>query len=245
MARYIGPKAKLSRREGTDLFLKSARRSLADKCKLDSKPGQHGRTSGARTSDYGNQLREKQKVKRIYGVLERQFRRYFAEADRRRATRAKTCCNCSNRVWTTSCIAWASARRALKRVSWSSHKAITVNGVVSNIASMQVKAGDVVAVREKSKKQVRILEALSLAEQGGMPSWVSVDSKKFEGTFKSQAGTQRNRWRYQRKPDRRIVFAVIGLTAGAPSIALRKGASRLFIFRLLPVSLIGVTSRGY
>ena len=84
MARYIGPKAKLSRREGTDLFLKSARRSLDSKCKLDSKPGQHGRTSGARTSDYGNQLREKQKVKRMYGILERQFRRYFAEAERRK-----------------------------------------------------------------------------------------------------------------------------------------------------------------
>ena len=90
MARYTGPKAKLSRREGTDLFLKSARRSLADKCKLDSKPGQHGRTSGARTSDYGNQLREKQKVKRIYGVLERQFRRYFAEADRRKGNTGET-----------------------------------------------------------------------------------------------------------------------------------------------------------
>ena len=90
MARYIGPKAKLSRREGTDLFLKSARRSLSDKCKLDTKPGQHGRTSGARTSDYGNQLREKQKVKRIYGVLERQFRRYFAEADRRKGNTGET-----------------------------------------------------------------------------------------------------------------------------------------------------------
>ena len=84
MARYLGPKAKLSRREGTDLFLKSARRALSDKCKLDTKPGQHGRTSGSRTSDYGNQLREKQKVKRMYGILERQFRRYFAEADRRK-----------------------------------------------------------------------------------------------------------------------------------------------------------------
>ena len=90
MARYIGPKAKLSRREGTDLFLKSARRPLADKCKLDSKPGQHGRTSGARTSDYGNQLREKQKVKRMYGILERQFRRYFAEADRRKGNTGET-----------------------------------------------------------------------------------------------------------------------------------------------------------
>ena len=90
MARYIGPKAKLSRREGTDLFLKSARRSLDSKCKLDVKPGQHGVKSGARTSDYGNQLRERQKVKRMYGVLERQFRRYFAEADRRKGNTGET-----------------------------------------------------------------------------------------------------------------------------------------------------------
>ena len=84
MARYLGPKAKLSRREGTDLFLKSARRAISDKAKFDSKPGQHGRTSGQRTSDFGLQLREKQKVKRMYGVLEKQFRRYFEEADRRK-----------------------------------------------------------------------------------------------------------------------------------------------------------------
>ena len=185
MARYIGPKAKLSRREGTDLFLKSARRSLADKCKLDSKPGQHGRTSGARTSDYGTQLREKQKVKRMYGVLERQFRRYFAEADRRKGNTGETLlklleARLDNVVYR---MGFGSTRAEARQLV--SHKALTVNGIVVNIASYQVKAGDVVAVREKAKKQVRIAEALSLAEQSGFPSWVSVDAKKLEGTFKT------------------------------------------------------------
>ncbi|RQH02899.1 MULTISPECIES: 30S ribosomal protein S4 [Paraburkholderia] len=184
MARYIGPKAKLSRREGTDLFLKSARRSLADKCKLDSKPGQHGRTSGARTSDYGTQLREKQKVKRIYGVLERQFRRYFAEADRRKGNTGENLLQLlesrlDNVVYR---MGFASTRAEARQLV--SHKALTLNGVVANVPSMQVKAGDIVAIREKAKKQARIVEALSLAEQGGMPQWVSVDAKKFEGTFK-------------------------------------------------------------
>ena len=184
MARYIGPKAKLSRREGTDLFLKSARRSLADKCKLDSKPGQHGRTSGARTSDYGTQLREKQKVKRIYGVLERQFRRYFAEADRLKGNTGENLLQLlesrlDNVVYR---MGFASTRAEARQLV--SHKALTLNGVVANIPSMQVKAGDVVAIREKAKKQARIVEALSLAEQGGMAGWVSVDAKKFEGTFK-------------------------------------------------------------
>ena len=184
MARYIGPKAKLSRREGTDLFLKSARRSLADKCKLDSKPGQHGRTSGARTSDYGTQLREKQKVKRIYGVLERQFRRYFSEADRIKGNTGENLLQLlesrlDNVVYR---MGFASTRAEARQLV--SHKALTLNGVVANIPSMQVKAGDVVAIREKAKKQARIVEALSLAEQGGMAGWVSVDAKKFEGTFK-------------------------------------------------------------
>jgi small subunit ribosomal protein S4 len=185
VARYIGPKAKLSRREGTDLFLKSARRSLDSKCKLDSKPGQHGRTSGARTSDYGNQLREKQKVKRMYGILERQFRRYFAEADRRKGNTGETLLqllearldNVAYRM------GFGSTRAEARQLV--SHKAFTVNGKVVNIASYQVKSGDVLAVREKAKKQVRIVEALSLAEQIGMPSWVAVDAKKMEGTFKS------------------------------------------------------------
>ena len=185
MARYIGPKAKLSRREGTDLFLKSARRSLDSKCKLDSKPGQHGRTSGARTSDFGNQLREKQKVKRIYGVLERQFRRYFAEADRRKGNTGETLLQlleaCLDNV--VYRLGFASTRAEGRQLV--SHKAITVNGNVVNIASYQVKVGDVVAIREKAKKQVRIAEALSLAEQVGFPLWVSVDAKKMEGSLKS------------------------------------------------------------
>jgi small subunit ribosomal protein S4 len=185
VARYIGPKAKLSRREGNDLFLKSARRSLESKCKLDSKPGQHGRTSGARTSDFGNQLREKQKVKRIYGVLERQFRRYFAEADRRKGNTGETLlqlleARLDNVVYR---LGFASTRAEGRQLV--SHKAITVNGNVVNIASYQVKVGDVVAIREKAKKQVRIAEALSLAEQTGFPMWVSVDAKKMEGSLKS------------------------------------------------------------
>ncbi|WP_367066452.1 30S ribosomal protein S4 [Oryzisolibacter sp. LB2S] len=184
MARYLGPKAKLSRREGTDLFLKSARRSIADKAKFDSKPGQHGRTSGSRTSDYGLQLREKQKVKRMYGVLEKQFRRYFAEAERRRGnTGANLLALLESRLDNVVYRMGFGSTRAEAR-QLVSHKAITVNGQSVNIASYMVKAGDVVAVREKSKKQARIVEALQLAQQVGMPSWVEVSVDKVEGTFK-------------------------------------------------------------
>ncbi|SHF24740.1 small subunit ribosomal protein S4 [Lampropedia hyalina DSM 16112] len=184
MARYIGPKAKLSRREGTDLFLKSARRSIADKSKSDSKPGQHGRTSGARTSDYGLQLREKQKVKRIYGVLEKQFRRYFAEADRRRGNTGSNLLSLlesrlDNVVYR---LGFASTRAEARQLV--SHKAILVNGKPVNIPSYSVKAGDVVAVREKSRSQVRIQEALQLAQQIGFPAWVEVAVDKVEGVFK-------------------------------------------------------------
>ena len=184
MARYIGPKAKLSRREGTDLFLKSTRRSLADKCKLDTKPGQHGRTSGARTSDYGNQLREKQKVKRIYGVLERQFRRYFAEAERRKGNTGENLLvllesRLDNVVYR---MGFGSTRAEARQLV--SHKAILLNGNVANIPSMQVRPGDVIAIREKAKKQARIQESLGLVAQSGQISWVSVDATKLEGTFK-------------------------------------------------------------
>ena len=184
MARYIGPKCKLSRREGTDLFLKSARRSLDSKCKLDSKPGQHGRTSGARTSDYGLQLREKQKLKRMYGVLEKQFRKYFAEAERRRGNTGETLIQLlesrlDNVVYR---MGFGSTRAEARQLV--SHKAILVNGVALNVPSAQIKSGDVVAIREKSKKQVRIAESLTLAEQSGFPTWVAVDTKKMEGTFK-------------------------------------------------------------
>ena len=185
MARYLGPKAKLSRREGTDLFLKSARRSIADKAKFDSKPGQHGRTSGARTSDYGLQLREKQKVKRMYGVLERQFRRYFAEADRRKGnTGANLMSLLESRLDNVVYRMGFGSTRAEAR-QLVSHKAMTVNGQPVNIPSYMVKAGDVIAVRDKSKKQNRIVEALQLAQQVGMPAWVEVSLDKAEGTFKS------------------------------------------------------------
>ena len=184
MARYLGPKAKLSRREGTDLFLKSARRSVSDKCKFDTKPGQHGRISGARTSDYGLQLREKQKVKRMYGILERQFRRYFEEADRRRGnTGANLLSLLESRLDNVVFRMGFGSTRAEAR-QLVSHKAILVNGKPVNIPSLMVKAGDVVSVREKSAKQARVLEALQLAGQIGFPAWVEVNADKTEGVFK-------------------------------------------------------------
>ena len=184
MARYLGPKAKLSRREGTDLFLKSARRSIADKSKFDSKPGQHGRTSGQRMSDFGLQLREKQKVKRMYGVLERQFRRYFAMADKQKGNTGSNLLSLlesrlDNVVYR---MGFGSTRAEARQLV--SHKAITVNSQQVNIPSYLVKAGDVVSVREKSKKQGRVIEALQLATQVGMPAWVDVNIDKAEGIFK-------------------------------------------------------------
>jgi len=184
VARYLGPKAKLSRREGTDLFLKSARRSISDKAKFDSKPGQHGRTSGQRTSDFGLQLREKQKVKRMYGVLERQFRRYFAEADRQKGnTGANLLFILESRLDNVVYRMGFGSTRAEAR-QLVSHKAITINGKSVNIPSCMVKTGDVIAVREKSKKQNRVGEALQLAQQVGLPAWVDVNSDKAEGVFK-------------------------------------------------------------
>ena len=185
MARYTGPKLKLSRREGTDLMLKSARRSLDTKCKADSKPGQHGRMSGARTSDYGVQLREKQKLKRMYGVLERQFRRYFAQAAQ---TKGNTGANLiallesrlDNVVYR---MGFGSTRAEARQLV--SHNSIALNGGKATIASMIVKPGDVITVRERAKKQLRISDALQLAGQSGYPSWVEVDPAKLEGKFKS------------------------------------------------------------
>jgi small subunit ribosomal protein S4 len=184
VARYLGPKAKLARREGTDLFLKSARRAISDKAKFDSKPGQHGRTSGSRTSDFGLQLREKQKVKRMYGVLERQFRRYFAEAERRRGNTGSNLLSLlesrlDNVVFR---MGFASTRAEARQLV--SHGAIAVNGGVVSIASYFVKPGDAVAVRDKAKKQLRVTDALKLAESVGLPEWVQVDASKMEGVFK-------------------------------------------------------------
>ncbi len=184
MARYTGPKCKLSRREGIDLFLKSARRSLDSKCKLDSKPGQHGRTSGARTSDYGLQLREKQKLKRMYGVLEKQFRKYFAEAERRRGNTGETLIQLlesrlDNVVYR---MGYGSTRAEARQLV--AHGAIELNGHKADIPSMLVSNGDVVSVREKSKNQARIKESMELASGNGLPQWVEVDTSKLTGTFK-------------------------------------------------------------
>ncbi len=184
MARYTAATGKLSRREGTDLFLKSARRSIDSKVKFESKPGQHGRTSGSRQSDYATQLREKQKVKRMYGVLERQFRRYFAEAERRRGNTGTNLltlleCRLDNVVYR---MGFGSTRAEARQLV--GHKGVTVNGQVLNIPSALVKPGDVVAVREKSKKQARVIDAVNLAQTNGFPAWVQVDTTKLEGVFK-------------------------------------------------------------
>jgi small subunit ribosomal protein S4 len=184
VARYLGPKAKLSRREGTDLYLKSARRAISDKAKFDSKPGQHGRTSGSRTSDFGLQLREKQKVKRMYGVLERQFRRYFAEAERRKGNTGSNLLailesRLDNVVYR---MGFGSTRAEARQLV--SHQAVMVNEKVVNISSYQVKTGDKVTLRDKAKKQLRVVDALKLAESVGLPAWVQVDATKFEGVFK-------------------------------------------------------------
>ncbi|MEY3017185.1 MAG: ribosomal protein [Pseudomonadota bacterium] len=184
MARYIGPKCKLSRREGTDLFLKSGIRSLDSKCKEETAPGMHGARRG-RLSDYGVQLREKQKVRRIYGVLEKQFRSYYKEAARRKGNTGENLLQLlesrlDNVVYR---MGYGSTRSEARQLV--SHKSITVNGAVVNIASYQVKAGDVVAVREKAKNQLRIQSALQLSANRGDISWIDVDSGKMTGTFKN------------------------------------------------------------
>ncbi len=184
MARYIGPKCKLSRREGTDLFLKSGARALESKCNIESAPGQHGARRG-RQSDYGTQLREKQKVRRIYGVLERQFSGYYKEAARRKGATGENLlqlleCRLDNVVYRMGFGATRAESRQLV-----SHKAITVNGSTVNVPSYQIKAGDVVAVREKAKNQLRVAQALELCAQRGRVEWVEVDSEKKSGVFKS------------------------------------------------------------
>ena len=183
MARYLGPKLKLSRREGTDLFLKSGVRAIDSKCKIDTAPGQHGARK-PRLSDYGSQLREKQKVRRIYGILERQFRNYYKEANRLKGNTGENLLvllegRLDNVVYRMGFAATRAEARQLV-----SHKAIVVNGRVVNIPSFQVSVNDVVAVREKSKKQARIKASLELAEQREKPTWLEVDSAKMEGVFK-------------------------------------------------------------
>ena len=188
MARYLGPKCKLSRREGTDLFLKSGVRPIDSKCKADTIPGQHGQRRG-RLSDYGVQLREKQKVRRIYGVLEKQFRGYYKEAARLKGATGENLlqlleCRLDNVVYR---MGFGSTRAESRQLV--SHKSVCVNGEVVNIPSFQVAAGDLVAVRGKSKEQLRIKSALELSAQRSEIDWVSVNNSKMEGEF-------------TRKPDR-------------------------------------------
>lgn len=183
MARYIGPTCKLSRREGTDLFLKSGARPLESKCKVENAPGQHGIRRG-RLSDYGLQLREKQKVRRIYGILEKQFRGYYKEAARGKGATGEVLLQLLERRLDNVVyrMGFGSTRAEARQLV--SHKAISVNGKTVNIASYQVSAGDVIAVREKAKNQLRVAQALTLAAQRADVEWVDVNADKKEGTFK-------------------------------------------------------------
>jgi small subunit ribosomal protein S4 len=185
MARYIGPKCKLSRRAGADLLLKSRGRSLETKCKLDTPPGQHGARK-PRPSDYANQLREKQKLKQMYGILERQFRNYYLKASGQKgATGLNLLLMLEGRLDNVIYRMGFGRTRAEAR-QLVGHKAILVNGKPVNIPSYQVQVGDTVEVREKSRGQSRIAESLSIAAQIGFPDWLDVDEKGLKGTYKSQ-----------------------------------------------------------
>ncbi|CDH45281.1 MAG: 30S ribosomal protein S4 [Candidatus Competibacteraceae bacterium] len=183
MARYLGPKCKLSRREGMDLFLKSTARALESKCNLEKPPGQHG-ARRPRLSDYGLQLREKQKLRRIYGVLERQFVNYYKEAARRKGATGENLlrlleCRLDNVVYR---MGFGSTRAEARQLV--SHRAIIVNGQRVNIASYQIKPDDVVAIHEKSRTQTRVQYSLQLAQSHGFVDWVDVDAGKMAGVFK-------------------------------------------------------------
>ncbi|OQW66001.1 MAG: 30S ribosomal protein S4 [Proteobacteria bacterium ST_bin11] len=184
MARYLGPACKLSRREGTDLFLKSRGKSLESKCKLEQRPGQHG-AKRTRNSDYAMQLRAKQRLRRIYGVLEKQFRNYYKAADLQKGATGQNLLDflesrLDNVVYR---MGYAATRAEARQLV--SHKAIVVNDRLINIPSYQVAAGDVIKIREKSKNQQRIKDSLIVTEQYGFPVWVEVNAKEMSGTFKS------------------------------------------------------------
>ena len=184
MAKYIGPKCKLSRRVGADLMLKGRGRSLETKCKLETPPGQHGARK-QRPSDYALQLREKQKLKQMYGVLEKQFRNYYLKASRKKGATGLLLLQMleqrlDNTVWRMGFAATRAEARQLV-----SHKHIAVNGKTVNMPSFPVNPGDTVEVREKSRNQTRIQQALSVAAQIGFPDWMDVDEKGLKGTFKA------------------------------------------------------------
>jgi small subunit ribosomal protein S4 len=182
MARYLGPTCKLSRREGTDLFLKSGVRPLESKCRADSAPGQHGQRRG-RLSDYGIQLREKQKVRRIYGVLEKQFKNYYKTAARIKGNTGENLLTLlesrlDNVVYR---MGFGSTRSESRQLV--AHNGVLVNGSKVNIASYKVEVGDSVGLRAKTKKQLRVQAALQLASQRGVAGWLNVDLEKMEGTY--------------------------------------------------------------
>lgn len=188
MAKYTGPKCKQSRRAGTDLMTKGRGRSLESKCKLDTPPGQQGAGRRQRLSDYALQLREKQKLRQMYGVLERQFRNYYLKASQSKGSTGVLLlqmleCRLDNVVYRMGFGATRAEARQLVN-----HKSISVNGVTVNIPSYQVSEGDVIEVREKARKQSRITDALSIASQVGFPEWVQVDEKGLKGTFKMAPG---------------------------------------------------------
>lgn len=184
MARYLGPTCKLSRREGTDLFLKSRGKSLEGKCKLDQRPGQHG-AKRARSSDYALQLRAKQRIRRIYGILEKQFRNYYHLADMQKGATGENLLNLletrlDNVVYR---MGFASTRAEARQLV--SHKSIIVNNQITNIPSYHVQPGDEIKIREKSKKQQRIVDSLNVTEQYGFPVWMEVNVKDMTGIFKA------------------------------------------------------------
>lgn len=185
MARYIGPRCRLSRREGMDLLLTSRVRPLDSKCKLDTPPGQHGVRRQRRSSDYALQLREKQKLRRMYGVLERQFRNYYESAARKKGATGDNLlqmleCRLDNVVYR---MGFGSTRAEARQLV--SHKAILVNGRCVNVPSFQVSVTDVVSIRERANRQQRILDSISLTEQYGFPTWVEVDTGKLVGVLKA------------------------------------------------------------
>lgn len=184
MARYRGPTCKLARREGTDLFLKSGVKPLENKCKLEVPPGGPGQRR-ARLTNYGLQLREKQKLRRMYGVLERQFRNYYKKASKVKGSTGENLlrmleARLDNVVYR---MGFASTRAEARQLV--AHRGIAVNEQVVNIPSYQVKAGDRISVRDRAKQQTRVKSALEIAGQVGFPEWVEVDGDKMQGVLKA------------------------------------------------------------
>jgi small subunit ribosomal protein S4 len=184
MARYLGPTCKLARREGTDLYLKSGVRPIESKCKIDTPPGQHG-ARRTRNSDYAVQLREKQKVRRIYGVLEKQFRNYYKKADRQKGATGENLLRLLERRLDNVVYRMGFGSTRAESRQLVSHKAILVNGHVTNIPSYQVAVGDTITIREKAQSQLRIQGSLAIAANRTAVEWIDVNTAKLEGVYKA------------------------------------------------------------